>query len=85
VYAIAAKEIFEWDPVRLVFHYLQNNQTQVTTRDAKQLQEAEQIIQETAADLRAGNFPAKQNYFCRSCAYKPICPAHEESLSSPNE
>jgi DNA helicase II / ATP-dependent DNA helicase PcrA len=85
VYAIAAKEIFEWDPVRLAFHYLQNNQVQVTTRDAKQLQEAEQIIQETASDLRAGNFPAKQNYFCRSCAYKPICPAHEESLSGPNE
>src|SRR5580704_2327628 len=85
VYAIAAKEIFEWDPVRLVFHYLQNNQVQVTTRDAKQLQEAERIIQETASELRAGHFPARQNFFCRSCAYRPICPAHEESLSGVNE
>jgi DNA helicase-2/ATP-dependent DNA helicase PcrA len=85
VYAIAAKEIFEWDPVRLVFHYLQNNQVQVTTRDAKQLQEAERIVQETASELRAGHFPAKRNFFCRSCAYKPICPAHEESLSGVNE
>jgi len=85
VYAIAAKEIFEWDPVRLVFHYLQNNQIQVTTRDAKQLQKAEQIIQEVASELRAGHFPAKQNFFCRSCAYKPICPAHEESLSGVND
>ena len=40
IYALAAKEIFEWNPVRLVFHYLQNNQIQVTTRDAKQLDEA---------------------------------------------
>src|SRR5260370_9940458 len=39
LYALAAKEIFEWNPVRLVFHYLQNNQVQVTTRDAKQLDE----------------------------------------------
>jgi len=85
VYAIAAKEIFEWDPVRLVFHYLQNNQVQVTTRDAKQLQVAERIVQETASELRAGHFPAKQNFFCRSCAYRPICPAHEESLSGMNE
>ena len=80
IYALAAKEIFEWNPVRLVFHYVQNNQRQVTTRDAKQIAEAEAIVQETAADIRAGNFPAKPNFFCRSCAYKPICPAFEEFL-----
>ncbi|HXY24040.1 MAG TPA: ATP-dependent DNA helicase [Candidatus Acidoferrum sp.] len=82
LYALAAKEIFDWNPVRLVFHYLQNNQTQVTTRDSKQLDEAEGIVQETAADIRAGEFPAKPGFVCRSCAYKPICPAHEEALSA---
>jgi DNA helicase II / ATP-dependent DNA helicase PcrA len=80
LYALAAKEIFEWNPVRLVFHYLQNNQRQETTRDSKQIAEAEATVQEAAADIRAGNFAAKTNFFCRSCAYKPICPAHEESL-----
>ena len=80
LYALAAKEIFEWNPVRLVFHYLQNNQRQETTRDSKQIAEAEATVQEAAADIRAGNFVAKTNFFCRSCAYKPICPAHEESL-----
>jgi len=81
IYALAAKEIFEWNPVRLAFHYLQNNQVQVTTRDAKQLDEAEKIIQETADNIRAGEFPAKPGFACRSCAYKPICPAHEEALT----
>jgi DNA helicase-2/ATP-dependent DNA helicase PcrA len=80
VYALAAKEIFEWNPVKLAFHYLQSNQRQETTRDAKQISEAEKIVQQTAADIRAANFPAKPNYFCRACAYKPICPAFEESL-----
>jgi DNA helicase-2/ATP-dependent DNA helicase PcrA len=80
IYALAAKEIFEWNPTRLVFHYLQNNQRQETTRDSKQIAEAEATVQETAADIRAGNFPAKPGFFCRSCAYKPICPAYEESL-----
>ena len=80
VYALAAKEIFEWNPTRLVFHYLQNNERQETTRDAKQIAEAEATVQETAADIRAGNFPAKRGFFCRGCAYKPICPAHEEAL-----
>lgn len=82
IYAIAAKEIFEWNPVRLVFHYLQNNQRQETTRDAKQLEEAQGIVQEAAADIRAGQFPARPGSACRSCPYKPICPAHEESLSA---
>ena len=81
IYALAVKEIFELNPVRLVFHYLQNNQIQVTTRDAKQLDEAQKIVQEAAADIRAGEFSAKPGFGCRSCAYKPICPAHEEALS----
>jgi DNA helicase-2/ATP-dependent DNA helicase PcrA len=82
LYALAAKEIFEWNPVRLVFRYLQNNQVQVTTRDSKQLAEAQALVQETAADIRAGRFPPRPlPSVCRSCAYKPICPAHEEELS----
>ncbi len=82
IYALAAKEIFEWNPARLVFHYLQNNQRLETLRDSKQIAEAEATVQETAADIRAGNFPPKPGFFCRGCAYKPICPAYEESLGS---
>jgi DNA helicase-2/ATP-dependent DNA helicase PcrA len=81
IYAIAAKEILELNPVRLVFHYLQNNEIQVTTRTPKQLDEAQKIVQEAAADIRAGEFSPKPGFACRSCAYKPICPAHEEALS----
>jgi DNA helicase II / ATP-dependent DNA helicase PcrA len=83
IYALAAKEIFEWNPVRLVFHYLQTNQTQVTSRDSKQLDDAEKIVQEAAADIRAVQFPPNPGFVCRSCSYKPICPAHEESLGTP--
>ena len=82
VYALAAKEIFEWNPVRLVLYYLQDNPRRVTTRDAKQMEEAERIIQETAADIRAEEFPPKPGFPCRSCAYKLICPAYEETLGS---
>jgi DNA helicase-2/ATP-dependent DNA helicase PcrA len=82
IYAIAAREIFGWNPARLVFHYLQNNSVQVTTRDSKQLDEAQKIVQEVAGDLRARQFPAKPGYVCRGCAYKTICPAHEEALCS---
>jgi len=78
IYALAAREVLDLDPVRLVFHYLQNNQTLLTARDDKQLKEAEEIIQEVAADIRAGEFSAKPGFICKSCGYRPICPAHEE-------
>jgi DNA helicase-2/ATP-dependent DNA helicase PcrA len=81
LYALAVREILELEPARLVFHYLQNNQRQETTRDAKQLDEAQKIVQEAAADIRAGEFPSKRGFICRNCAYRPICPAHEEALS----
>ena len=85
IYALAAREIFEWNPVRLVFHYLQDNSALATARDAKQIDDAEKIIQETAADIRAKQFPAKPGFPCRTCAYALICPAHEESLTSGDE
>jgi DNA helicase II / ATP-dependent DNA helicase PcrA len=81
LYALAAQEIFELNPLRLTFHYLQNNQIQVTTRDAKRLDEAQKIVLEAAEDIRAGEFTAKPGFVCRSCAYRPICPAHEEALT----
>ena len=84
IYAIAVKEILELEPVRLVFHYLQNNQRQETTRDAKQLDDAQKMVQETAAEIRAGEFAAKPGFQCRSCPYRPICPGHEEALVSRN-
>jgi DNA helicase II / ATP-dependent DNA helicase PcrA len=82
IYALAAREIFEWNPVRLVFHYLLNNSTVSTTRDSKQIDEAEKTVQETAADIRAGEFaPNPSPFLCRNCEYTLICPAHEEALS----
>ncbi|HEY4906483.1 MAG TPA: ATP-dependent DNA helicase, partial [Candidatus Acidoferrum sp.] len=82
IYAIAAKEILELNPVRLAFHYLQNNQVQSTTRTDKQLDEAQKVVQEAAADIRAAEFSPKRGFSCRGCAYKPVCPAYEESLGT---
>jgi DNA helicase-2/ATP-dependent DNA helicase PcrA len=83
IYAMATKEILELNPVRLAFYYLQDGKLQETTRDAKQLNQAQKIIQESAADIRAAAFKPKRHFAtCRSCAYQPICPAFEESLST---
>jgi CRISPR/Cas system-associated exonuclease Cas4 (RecB family) len=55
---------------------------QSTTRNDKQLDEAQKVVQEAAADIRAEQFDPKRGFACRGCAYKPICPAYEESLGT---
>ena len=80
LYALAAREVLDLNPAVLVFHYLLTNERQVTSRDAKQIDEAVKIVQESAADIRAGEFPAHPGFICKSCAYRAICPAHEEAL-----
>jgi DNA helicase-2/ATP-dependent DNA helicase PcrA len=77
IYALAARESFGWDSARLVLHFLQTGEVVATTREPRELDDAMKIVQETAANIRAGHFPATPGFACRSCAYKPICPAHE--------
>ncbi|MGH9679488.1 MAG: ATP-dependent helicase, partial [Candidatus Acidiferrales bacterium] len=78
VYALAAREVFDWNPARLTLHYLQNNQSVSSTRDDKQLKKVRVEIQEAAADIRAGEFPANAGFACRFCDYVSICPAQEQ-------
>jgi putative RecB family exonuclease len=81
VYALAAREVLELDPVRLVFYNLMTNEVVATTRDAKALDETKKKIAEVADLIRAREFPAKPGYGCGFCDYKPICPAHEQLIS----
>ena len=81
VYALAAREVLELDPQRLVFYNLTTNEAVATTRDAKALAGAKQTISEVADQIRAGDFGAKPGFACRYCDYKPLCPAHEQLVS----
>jgi DNA helicase-2/ATP-dependent DNA helicase PcrA len=81
VYALAAQEVLELDPQRLVFYNLTTNEAVATTRDAKALASTKQTIAEVADRIRAGDFAAKPGFVCRSCDYKPLCPAHEQLVS----
>ena len=81
-YALAAREVFDWNPARLTFHFLQTNQAVSATRDAKQLKKVRDEIQQAAADIRAGEFPANPGYACRFCDYESICPAREEGAAA---
>jgi ATP-dependent DNA helicase UvrD/PcrA len=82
VYALAAREFFDWNPSRLTFYNLQTNQAVSASRTDKDLNKARCEIQETAADIRAGEFPPKPGFACRFCDYVPICPAKEQGAAA---
>jgi len=81
VYALAAEEVFELKPERLVFYNLTTNEAIATERDAKALAKTKQTIYEVAGQIRACEFPAKPSFLCVYCDYRPLCPAHEQLIS----
>jgi ATP-dependent DNA helicase UvrD/PcrA len=82
VYALAAKEVFDWNPARLTLYFLQTNHAVSATRDDKKLNKVRSEIQEAAADVRAGEFLAKPGFRCRTCDYECICPAREQGAAA---
>ncbi len=81
VYAIAAEEVFDLAPKRLVLYNLMTNEAVATTRDAKALAETKAKISQVADQIRAGDFGPKPGFSCGHCDYKPLCPAHEQLIS----
>jgi DNA helicase II / ATP-dependent DNA helicase PcrA len=81
VYALAAEEVLDLDPVRLVFYNLMTNEGVAATRDVKALKETREKITEVADRIRARDFAAKPGFVCGFCDYKPLCPAHEQLIS----
>jgi DNA helicase-2/ATP-dependent DNA helicase PcrA len=80
IYALAAREVLDVNPVRLIYYNLQNNECVSASREEKQLQEVRGIIQEVAADIRARDFPARPGFICKNCEYRSLCPTQESAV-----
>jgi DNA helicase-2/ATP-dependent DNA helicase PcrA len=83
IYALAAREVLDLNPARLVLHNLQDNSRVETTRDEKHFKKVRDKITEIAADIRALNFEPRPNagFVCKSCDFRILCPAHEQDLA----
>jgi DNA helicase-2/ATP-dependent DNA helicase PcrA len=81
VYALAAEQVLDLDPLRLVFYNLMTNEGVAATRDAKALKETREKIADVADRIRARDFSAQPGFGCGFCDYKPLCPAHEQLIS----
>jgi len=80
IYALAAREKWDYEAERLVFYNVADNSEVVSKRDARQLAEACQRVAEVAEEIKAGNFDPKPGFHCGWCAYRNLCPATEERL-----
>lgn len=81
LYALAARDVLELEPARLTFYNLTTSEPVSVSRDEKQLKEALNTVQEVAAQIRAGQFPATPGFYCRNCEYQPLCPAYEQIVT----
>ena len=82
IYAVAAREKWNYRADQLAFYNLQENRSVMTCRSEAQLQQARSKVEEVAAEIAAGNFEAKPSFNCRFCAYRSLCPATEKNLYS---
>lgn len=85
IYALAARELLDLDPVRLVYYNLQDNRCVAASRDQGQLQQVRATLQEIASDIRAGEFPPRPGFVCKNCEYSPLCPTQESRLADERE
>jgi ATP-dependent DNA helicase UvrD/PcrA len=81
LYALAAREILDLEPARLVFYNLATNEPIAATRSEEALARARQTVAEVADQIHARQFPPRPGYYCRNCEFRPICPAHEQWIA----
>jgi DNA helicase-2/ATP-dependent DNA helicase PcrA len=80
LYAIAAREKWEYRVGSLIFHNLEDNIPVFSTRSESQLLDARQAVTDAAAGIAAGRFDAKPGIHCNFCAYRNLCPAKEKRI-----
>jgi DNA helicase II / ATP-dependent DNA helicase PcrA len=81
IYALAALEVLDRRPGKLVFYNLTNNEAVESTRDAKMLEATRAKIAEVADRIRAGDFSPQRGFSCGFCDYRPLCPEHEQLVT----
>jgi DNA helicase-2/ATP-dependent DNA helicase PcrA len=80
IYALAAREKWEYQAGHLALYNLGENTTVITERTDAQLREAQLKVESVAANIAAGKFDPKPSFNCRFCAYRSLCPATEKRL-----
>ena len=80
IYAMAAREKWDFEAERLAFYNVADNSEVSCRRDQKQLDDACERVARVAEEIKRGNFDPTPGFHCGWCAYRNLCPATEERL-----
>jgi len=82
IYAMAVAQM-NFTPKELVLINVQDSSQASTFRTAKQLNDAQQEIQEAAEGIARGEFDPTPGQHCRWCDFRRLCPATEQRVFLP--
>jgi DNA helicase II / ATP-dependent DNA helicase PcrA len=76
VYALAAREVFRFDPLSLSYYYLETSERVTVDKPQERLEEDRQTIVNVAEGIRAELFPARPDRMkCGGCDFRMLCPS----------
>jgi DNA helicase-2/ATP-dependent DNA helicase PcrA len=76
VYALAAREVFRFDPLSLSYYYLETSERVTVDKPQERLEEDRQTIVKVAEGIRAELFVAKPDRMkCGGCDFRQLCPS----------
>jgi len=76
VYALAAREVFRFNPLSLSYYYLETSERVTVDKPQARLDEDRQTIVNVAEGIRAELFPAKPDRMkCSGCDFRLLCPS----------
>jgi DNA helicase II / ATP-dependent DNA helicase PcrA len=76
VYALAAREVFHFDPLSLSYYYLETSDRVTVDKPRERLEEDRQTIVKVAEGIRAELFPATPDRMkCGGCDFRMLCPS----------
>ena len=76
VYALAAREVFRFQPLTLSYYYLESGSRVSVDKSLDRLREDRETIQQVAHGIRSGLFPARPDRAkCGGCDFRLLCPS----------
>jgi DNA helicase II / ATP-dependent DNA helicase PcrA len=80
LYAIAAREKWNYKVGSLAFYNLENNVPVISSRSESDLLAARARVEAAASSIAAGDFPIKPGIHCNFCSFRMLCPAKEKRI-----
>lgn len=73
LYALAVKQVFELEPVKLTYYFIEENKTLSTEFDGRELEKVSAWAVSIVEKILKGDFPPTPGFHCQFCDFREIC------------